>query len=60
MIEIDGLDAYKFEIISFHKSYTSMMMEETFLILKDFISGNTKILNEWLSIKIRKPNVKIN
>ncbi len=60
MIEIDGLEAYRFEIISFHKNYTSMMMEETFLILKDFMSGNIKILNEWLSIKIRKPNVKIN
>lgn len=60
MIEIDGLDVYRFEIISFHKNYTSMMMEETSLILKDFMSGNTKILNEWLSIKIRKPNVKIN
>jgi hypothetical protein len=60
MIEMDGIDAYKFEIINFHKDYTSMIMEETHLILKDFINKNSLILNEWLSIKIRKPNVKIN
>ena len=50
-----GLENFRFDILKFCSSYTEMMMEETFLILQSFLNKEEKILNDWLSIKIRKP-----
>ena len=58
MIAEQGLSNFRFDILKFCLSYTEMMMEETFLILQAFLNKEEKILNEWLSIKIRKPSLK--
>ena len=58
MIAEQGLSNFRFDILKFCSSYTEMMMEETFLILQAFLNKEEKILNEWLSIKIRKPSLK--
>lgn len=55
MIAEQGLENFRFDILKFCSSYTEMMMEETFLILQSFLNKEEKILNDWLSIKIRKP-----
>jgi uncharacterized protein YneF (UPF0154 family) len=54
LIEENGKELFKFEILSLHRCYTSMILQESKLIIDAFIKKDDKILNEWISIKIRK------
>lgn len=42
---------FKFEIIALYKNKAEMLLNEAFLIIKEFILKNNLILNDWISIK---------
>lgn len=48
---LDNENNFKFEIISLYKNKAEMLLNEAFLIIKEFIFKNNLILNDWISIK---------
>lgn len=45
--------AATFTILSFHKTKPDMLMNEAYLILKEFIKNNPLILNDWVRIRAK-------
>ncbi|MCA9495777.1 MAG: hypothetical protein KC589_02450 [Nanoarchaeota archaeon] len=54
LILLKGEANFKFEIIKFFDNYTDMILFESYLIIKDFLGKNKNIINEWVTLKIRK------
>lgn len=54
LIEKNGKELFKFEILSFHNCYTSMILSESKLIIEAFLNNDNNILNDWISVKCRK------
>lgn len=54
LIEENGKELFKFEILSFHNCYTSMILSESKLIIEAFLNNDNNILNDWISVKCRK------
>lgn len=54
IIEQSGIHNFNFEILSLHRCYTTMILQESKLIIDAFLAKDNSIMNEWISVKIRK------
>lgn len=54
IIEQSGIHNFNFEILSLHRCYTTMILQESKLIIDAFLAKDNSIMNEWISVKVRK------
>jgi hypothetical protein len=46
-----GEFSFSFNILSMHNTKQELLLAEAFLIIKEFLKFNNKILNQWVSVK---------
>ena len=55
LIEVVGVDDLKFTILKMFDSKAKMSLFETYTIIDRYLKGDKRMINEWVSVKMRIP-----